>query len=84
MVECKGMPIYKSDIGIYYVPGAAKMQDIDPFLQNTGAPRQVLGACINSDCVDMTGEGIKNPIDFLIIYLLIALLPYPNQPTTLW
>lgn len=64
MVECKGMPIYKSDIGIYYVPGAAKMQDIDPFLQNTGAPRQVLGACINSDCVDMTGEGIKNPIDF--------------------
>lgn len=84
MVECKGMPIYKSDIGIYYVPGAAKMQDIDPFLQNTGAPRQVLGACINSDCVDMTGEGIKNPIDFLIIYLLTALPPYLNQPIMLW
>lgn len=80
MVECKGMPIYKSDIGIYYVPGAAKMQDIDPFLQNTGAPRQVLGACINSDCVDMTGEGIKNPIDFFD-YIFIDCPPALSQST---
>ena len=55
MIECKGLPIYKSEIGVYYVPGSAKMQDVDPFLQNTGAPRQVLGACINSDSIDMTG-----------------------------
>lgn len=46
MIACKGLPIYKSEIGVYYVPGSAKMQDVDPFLQNTGAPRQVLGACL--------------------------------------
>lgn len=64
MIACKGLPIYKTETGVYYVPGSAKMQDVDPFLQNTGAPRQVLGACINSDCIDYTGEGISNPIDY--------------------
>ena len=64
MIACKGLPIYKTETGVYYVPGSAKMQDVDPFLQNTGAPRQVLGACINSDCIDYTGESISNPIDY--------------------
>lgn len=36
MIACKGLPIYKNGVGVYYVPGSAKMQDVDPFLQNTG------------------------------------------------
>ena len=80
MIECKGLPIYKSEIGVYYVPGSAKMQDVDPFLQNTGAPRQVLGACINSDSIDMTGEGIKNPIDYFD-YIFIDCPPALSQST---
>ena len=55
MIACKGLPIYKNGVGVSYVPRSAKMQDVDPFLQNTGAPRQVLGACLNSDCMDFTG-----------------------------
>lgn len=80
MIECKGLPIYRSDIGVYYVPGSAQMQDIDPFLQKTGAPRQVLGACLDSDCIDMTGEGIKNPIDYFD-YILIDCPPALSQST---
>ena len=80
MIACKGLPIYKSEIGVYYVPGSAKMQDVDPFLQNTGAPRQVLGACLNSDCIDFTGEGIGNPIDYFD-YIFIDCPPALSQST---
>lgn len=27
MIACKGLPIYKNGVGVYYVPGSAKMQD---------------------------------------------------------
>lgn len=84
MIECKGLPIYKSEIGVYYVPGSAKMQDVDPFLQNTGAPRQVLGACINSDSIDMTGEGIKIRSTISITSSLIVLQPCRNPPIMPW
>lgn len=80
MVECKGLPVYKNETGVYFVPGSAKMQDIDPFLQKTGAPRQVFGACLDSNCIDMTGEGIKNPIDFFD-YILIDCPPALSQST---
>ena len=80
MIACKGLPIYKSEIGVYYVPGSAKMQDVDPFLQNTGAPRQVLGACLNSNCMDFTGEGIGNPIDYFD-YIFIDCPPALSQST---
>ncbi len=80
MIACKGLPIYKSEIGVYYVPGSAKMQDVDPFLQNTGSPRQVLGACISSPCIDFTGEGITDPIDFFD-YIFIDCPPALSQST---
>ncbi len=80
MIACKGLPIYKSKIGAYYVPGSAKMQDVDPFLQNTGSPRQVLGACISSPCIDFTGEGITDPIDFFD-YIFIDCPPALSQST---
>ena len=80
MVECKGLPVYKNEIGVYFVPGSAKMQDIDPFLQKTGAPRQVFGACLDSNCIDMTGEGINNPIDFFD-YILIDCPPALSKNT---
>ena len=80
MIACKGLPIYKNGVGVYYVPGSAKMQDVDDSLQNTGAPRQVLGACLNSDCMDFTGEGIGNPIDYFD-YIFIDCPPALSQST---
>lgn len=56
------------------------MQDVDPFLQNTGSPRQVLGACISSPCIDFTGEGITDPIDFFD-YIFIDCPPALSQST---
>lgn len=69
MCEQKGLSIYKCYNSVYAVCGSAQMQYIDQHLPGGATFREmkkafyVLLECLQSDCIDETGEGIKSLFD---------------------
>lgn len=70
MCKQSGLPIYKCKNGVYAVPGSGQMENIEQHLPGGPSLREqmksytVLLSCLqDNNCIDMTGEGLKNIFD---------------------
>lgn len=68
-----GIPVYKSERGIYYAPASRKLQQVDVDLFRQMQPYQVLWHCFGQPIDDHTGEGFDNVLNF--DYVLIDCPP---------
>ena len=69
----QGIPVYKSERGIYYTPSSRKLQQVDVDLYRQMQPYQVLYECFHKPIDDHTGEGFLNVVNF--DYVLIDCPP---------
>lgn len=60
----KGIPVYKSERGIYFSPASRMLQQVDVDLFRQMQPYQVLWNCFCNEVDDRTGEGFKNVVNF--------------------
>lgn len=69
MCEQKGLSVYKCYNGVYAACGSAQMQEIEQHLPGGATFREmkkafyVLLECLQSECIDETGEGLKSLFD---------------------
>ncbi len=64
------LPVYKTDRGIYYVPGSFAMQDIDTDLLRQLQPNMILKECFESPLDNHTDDTeIKTVMDFDYIFI---------------
>lgn len=68
--DMKGIPVYKSDRGIYYTPASRKLQQVDTELFRQMQPYQVLWSCFGQQVDDHTGDGLTDvtcSFDYILI-----------------
>lgn len=69
MCEIQGVSVYKCYNGVYAVCGSAKMQEIEQHLpaatsfESFRRSHYILTECLQRDCIDETGEGLKSLFD---------------------
>lgn len=67
--DVKGLPVYKSERGIYYTPASQKLQQVDIELYRQMQPYQVLWECFYKKLDDRTGEGFENVCHFDYLFI---------------
>lgn len=87
MSKQTGVPVYKCKNGVYAVPGSGEMENIERHLPGGASLREqmksytvLLGCLQDNDCIDMTGEGLKNVFDDFD-YILIDCPPAISKNT---
>lgn len=68
--DVSGLPVYKNEKGICYVPSSRELQGIDPSLLNQMQPLLVLRRCFFQNIDDHTGDGlttIPESFDYVLI-----------------
>ena len=67
--DASGIPVYKSERGIYYTPASRKLQQVDVELFRQMQPYQVLWECFGKGIDDRTGEGFENVVNFDYVFI---------------
>lgn len=65
-----GIPVYKSERGIYFTPASRKLQQVDTDLYRQMEPYRVLWSCFGQNVDDRTGEGLTDvtrSFDYILI-----------------
>ena len=68
--DANGIPVYKSERGIYYTPASRKLQQVDVDLYRQMEPYRVLWSCFAKNVDDRTGDGLTDvtkSFDYILI-----------------
>lgn len=77
----KGIPVYKSERGLYFTPASKDLTSVKSELHDQDIPRAVLFDRLGLPVVDYTGEGLTN-IEDSFDYILIDCPPSLDDTTS--